>query len=241
MSAQSPVLLAVFAHPDDESYRCGGTLALLAQRGIQVQIISATRGDAGSCGEPPLCRAEELGELREQELRCACATLGIAQPIILGYSDGKLAEANEKEAVTRIYRVIRNLSPKVILTWPPDGLSGHPDHATVSYWTKLAFQNASSDKKTQIAIYHLAIPHSAAKKLNLTQLYSIPDKDISLVVDVAEVWKQKMAAIHCHRTQAIGSPILAASEEKQRVFFGYEYFTRAIDNKKGDFLQGLQT
>ena len=59
------VLLAVFAHPDDESFRCGGTLALLAQRGIQVHLLTATRGEAGSCGEPPLCLIEKLGVVRE--------------------------------------------------------------------------------------------------------------------------------------------------------------------------------
>lgn len=239
MSNQPPVLLAVFAHPDDESFRCGGTLALLARRGIQVQIITATRGEAGSCGESPLCRAEDLGDVREQELRCACAALGIAPPIILGYSDGKLAEENEKRAFARIIKEIQKLKPQVILTWPPDGLSGHPDHMTVSCWTKLAFQDIARDKKTPTAIYHLAMPRSVAAKLDLTELNSISDEEISLTVNVAEVWEQKMAAIHCHRTQAIDSPILAACEENQRVFFGKEYFTRAVENENGDFLQGL--
>lgn len=68
-------LLAVFAHPDDETFRCGGTLALLAQRGVRVQVLTATRGQAGSCGAPPLCAPEELPAVRENELRCACAAL----------------------------------------------------------------------------------------------------------------------------------------------------------------------
>jgi len=239
VSDRPPVLLAVFAHPDDESFRCGGTLALLARRGIQVHSLTATRGEAGSCGEPPVCRAEELGVVREQELRCACAALGIAPPIFLDYFDGKLAEVNEKNAVTRIIKEIQKLRPQVLLTWPSDGLSGHPDHIAVSCWTKQAYEEIVKNTEAPLALYHLAIPHSVANALSLAKLYSIPDEDISLTVDVAEVWEQKLAAIRCHRTQTGDSPILAAREEKQRLFLGKEYFTCALANEDYDFLQSL--
>lgn len=212
---------------------------MLARHGIQVQIITATRGEAGSCGEPPLCRVEELGGIREQELRCACAALGIVPPIFLDYFDGKLAEVNEKKAVARIIREIQKLKPQVLLTWPSDGLSGHPDHVIISRWTKQAYEAVSMATDTPIALYHLALPQSVAKALNLTHLHSIPDKEISLTVDVAEVWEQRMAAIRCHRTQAGDSPILAAKEEKQRLFLGKEYFTRVLANEDYDFLQEL--
>ena len=212
---------------------------MLARHGIQVQIITATRGEAGSCGEPPLCRVEELGGIREQELRCACAALGIVPPIFLDYFDGKLAEVNEKKAVARIIREIQKLKPQVLLTWPSDGLSGHPDHVIISRWTKQAYEAVSMATDTPIALYHLALPQSVAKALNLTHLHSIPDKEISLTVDVAEVWEQRMAAIRCHRTQAGDSPILAAKEEKQRLFLGKEYFTLVLANEDYDFLQEL--
>ena len=71
-------LLAVFAHPDDESFRPGGTLALLARSGVRVHLLTATRGEAGACGDPPLCTPEELaGAGGNVELRCACAALGV--------------------------------------------------------------------------------------------------------------------------------------------------------------------
>ena len=81
-------LLAIFAHPDDETFRSGGTLALLAPRGVHVQVLTATRRQAGSCGEPPLCTPAELPNIREKELGCACAALGIEPPILLNYEDG---------------------------------------------------------------------------------------------------------------------------------------------------------
>ena len=231
-----PVLLAVFAHPDDETFRCGGLLALLAGRGVQVNLLTATRGEAGSCGDPPLCKAEGLSEVREQELQCACNALGILPPSFLGYSDGKLTEVDEEEAIIRITAVARELRPQVLLTWPADGLSGHPDHKAVSRWTSLVFEEMAKDVEAPNALYHLAVPQSVANALSLTELRAIPDAEVSLSVDVMPVWKQKCTAIRCHRTQADGSPILAAPEEKQRVFFGKEHFRWACAREGNDFL-----
>lgn len=217
----------MFAHPDDESFRCGGLLALLAERDVQVNVLTATRGEAGSCGKPRLCSAEELAEVRERELQCACNVLGIMPPTFLDYSDGKLGEADEEEAIARIKAVIQELHPQILLTWPADGLSGHPDHKAVSRWTSLVFKEMAKDAEAPIALYHLAVPRSVAAELNLSDLHTIPDEEVSLTVDVMPVWKQKRTAIRCHRTQADDSPILTAPEEKQRAFFGKEHFKRA--------------
>jgi LmbE family N-acetylglucosaminyl deacetylase len=116
-------LLAIFAHPDDESFRAGGMLAILADNDVCVQVLSLTRGQAGSCGDPPVCSQEELPQIREAELKCACNTLGIQPPIIWDYEDGKLSEANENKMIQRITDLIVKLQPEVLLTWPPDGLS----------------------------------------------------------------------------------------------------------------------
>jgi LmbE family N-acetylglucosaminyl deacetylase len=229
-------VLAIFAHPDDESFRCGGTLALLARRGVRVQVLTATRGDAGSRGDPPLCRANELAAVRESELRNACAALGIEPPLFLDYLDGALANVDEKEATAQVLAIIQELRPQVLLTWPPDGLSGHPDHVAVSRWTSLAFQRAAAlGPDAPAALYHLAVPRSVAEALGLSQLHDVPDEQVSLTVDVGPVWEQKLAAIRCHRTQAGGSPILAASEEKQRLFLGREHFVRAETRAGQDF------
>jgi N-acetylglucosamine malate deacetylase 2 len=233
MSERPSVLLAVFAHPDDETFRCGGMLALLAGRGVQVYVLTATRGEAGSCGELQICTAEELAEVREQELICACNVLGIKPPIFLDYSDGKLEEVDEEKAVARIKEVIRELHPQILLTWPADGLSDHLDHKAVSRWTSRVFEEMAKDPEAPIALYHLAVPQSVATELNLSKLHAIPDEEVSLTVDVMPVWKQKCTAIRCHRTQADGSPILAAPEEKQRIFFGKEHF-RQVCSRKGD-------
>lgn len=219
-------LLAVFAHPDDESFRCGGMLALLAGRGVKVHVWTATHGEAGSCGDPPLCQPAALGAVRVAELRCACTALGIAPPIVLGYRDGALAAVAEAEAVAQLLAVIAQLRPQALLTWPPDGLSGHPDHIAVSRWTTLAFAQAAGLGPQ--ALYHLAMPRSIAERLGFAQLHTVPDADITLTVDVTPVWQAKLAAIRCYQTQQGEAPILTASPEQQQLFLGWEHFRRVV-------------
>ena len=220
----SASLLAVFAHPDDETFRCGGTLALLAQRGVRVQVLTATRGQAGSCGNPPLCVSEELPAVRENELRCACAALGIRPPILLDHQDGQLSEADPERIVSEILVVVREVRPQMILTYGPDGVSGHPDHIAIGRFATEAFRRTLD----VIALHTIAVPHSLAKTLGMTQIHSVPDHSISLTVDVSTVWNAKMSAIRCHRTQLGESPILRTSPEKQHLFLGMEYFQRIL-------------
>lgn len=97
-----PRLLAILAHPDDETFRPGGTLALLAHLRAGVQLVSATYGEAGSCGDPSLCTLEELPVVRQRELRAACVALGILPPQFLGYQDGTLNQVEAKEVIAKI-------------------------------------------------------------------------------------------------------------------------------------------
>src|SRR3989337_1444221 len=95
-------LLAVFAHPDDEAYRPGGTLALLALRGVRVQVLVATRGHDGSRGQPPLRTIDSLPVVRELDLRCACAALCLEPPRLLDYQDRHLDQADPASIIVEI-------------------------------------------------------------------------------------------------------------------------------------------
>ncbi|MDE3089563.1 MAG: PIG-L family deacetylase [Chloroflexota bacterium] len=232
----SPCLLAVFAHPDDEAFRCGGMLARLAQRGVRVQVLTVTRGEAGACGDPPLCRPEELGAVREAELHCACRALGIEPPRLLDYPDGTLRQVNEDDPVGRIMAIIHQVHPQVLLTWHSAGISGHPDHIAVSRWAMLAFERAMVlGRDAPSALYQMVIPQSVARAMGLAQLRPVPDEQVTLAVDVSPVWEKKMAAIHCHHTQMGESPILTAPLERQRLFLGMEHFMRVASCGEGDF------
>ncbi len=225
-------LLAIFAHPDDETYRAGGTLALLAQNGAQVWVLCATRGERGISELSP----ENSGKVRQTELTCACRALGIKPPRFLDYEDGTLSQVDEVQAIGQIACAIRELRPQALLTWPPDGVSGHPDHTAVSHWTDaalrlaadVAYQVEGLQPHTAVSLYHIVVPHSLAAALQMTHLHTVPDEAVTLTVDVSAVWETKMAAIHCHHSQMSHSPILEAAEARQRLFLGTEYFQRSL-------------
>jgi N-acetylglucosamine malate deacetylase 2 len=234
-------LLAVFAHPDDESFRPGGTLALLARRGVRVQVLTATRGGAGSRGNPPLCAPEELPAMRENELRCACSALGIQPPLLLDYQDGQLTEADPEGLAAQILQVVKATRPQVMLTFGADGLSGHPDHIAIGQAAAEAFRRAED----VAALYTLAVPRSLAESLGMKQIRAVSDESIALAVDVSTAWEAKMSAIRCHRTQSGESPILNAPEARQRLFLGVEHFClpaprTAADGKIFDILNWLE-
>ena len=234
-----PTLLAVFAHPDDETFRCGGTLALLAARGVRVCLLTATRGEAGSVGDPPLCLVEELAARREQELHCACRALGIELPRFLNYPDGRLAEAEPDEVVERIVRAVRELRPRLMLTFGPDGLSGHPDHVAIGRLAAEAFLRAGDPAAypehvehglaphLTTELYQVAVPRSLAERLGMRRVRAVADEEVALSVDVTPVWEAKMAAIRCHATQLDATSILKAPPERQRLFLGTETFRLA--------------
>ncbi len=152
--SRKPVLLAVLAHPDDESFGMGGTLALYASRGADVYLVCATRGEAGEADAEHLRGFASAGEMREAELRCAAGILGLKGVFFLGYRDSGMpgSEANRhpqaqinhpvEEVAGRVVKYIRELKPDVVLTFDPIGGYRHPDHIHIHRATVLAFEKA---------------------------------------------------------------------------------------------------
>jgi LmbE family N-acetylglucosaminyl deacetylase len=147
-------LLAVFAHPDDETFGAGGTLALYARRGVEVHLVCATRGEAGEA--PPDCEGyASIGEMREAELRCAADILGLAGVHFMGYRDSGMpgsplnaqprafAAAPLSETARAVARFIRRLRPQVVITFDPIGGYRHPDHIAAHKATVEAFRLAA--------------------------------------------------------------------------------------------------
>jgi LmbE family N-acetylglucosaminyl deacetylase len=216
-------LLAVFAHPDDETFRPGGTLALLARHGVEVHVLTATRGQAGSCGDPPLCTREGLPAVRERELRCACTALGVEPPRLLEYQDGQLAEVAPEEISEHILGRVAEVNPQVLLSFGSDGLSGHADHIAVGRAAGQAFARWED----LAALYTMAVPRSLAEQLEMHRIRSVPDEQIALDVDVGPAWEAKRSAMDCHESQRGSTPLMSAPEAQQQQFFGRECFVRA--------------
>lgn len=132
-------LLAVFAHPDDESMGMGGTLAKYSAEGVETHLICASRGERGWAGEPQHNPGlKRLGEIRTKELENAVNILGMKSLSFLDYIDGDVDQANHIEAVRKIVTHIRKIKPQVVITFPPDGNYGHPDHIAIGQFTNAA-------------------------------------------------------------------------------------------------------
>jgi LmbE family N-acetylglucosaminyl deacetylase len=148
------VLLVVLAHPDDESFGMGGTLAKYAAEGIDVHLLCATKGEVGDVSTDQMVGYDSVGDLRESELRCAAGFLGISQVHFLGYRDSGMAGSPDNyhlnsltsqpvnEVSTKIVLYIRKLKPGVVVTFDPIGGYRHPDHIAVHNATVLAFYQA---------------------------------------------------------------------------------------------------
>ena len=137
-------LLAVFAHPDDESMGMGGALAKYAAEGVETHLVCATRGERGWFGpEEQNPGPAALGQLREKELENAIQELGMQGLYFLDYMDGEVDRADAAEATAKIATHIRRVMPQVVVTFPPDGNYGHPDHIAVGQLTSAAVVRAA--------------------------------------------------------------------------------------------------
>lgn len=169
-------ILAVLAHPDDESFGMGGTLALYAQKAYEVHLICATLGEAGSVDDEFLQDFESISALREAELRCAAQSLGLTGLHLLGYRDSGMPGTPEnkhpsalvnhsiEEVAGKVVEYIRRIKPDIVLTFDPIGGYRHPDHIHIQKATTLAFEKADdasfypkagSSFKPQALYYHL--------------------------------------------------------------------------------------
>ncbi len=147
-------MLLAFAHPDDESFGMGGTIAYYAQRGVTISLICSTNGDVGSVDDEHLSGHDSVAALRLAELECAAGALGIQEVITFGYRDSGMMgtpdnehpeclwQADEAVVAGRIVREIRRLRPQVVVTFDPYGGYGHPDHIFMHRATTRAFHQA---------------------------------------------------------------------------------------------------
>lgn len=196
-------LLAVFAHPDDESFGMGGTLSLYAARGHRVELICATRGEAGEISDATLATPDTLPAVREIELRCAARSMGIRPPIFLGYRDSgmegtaenndprSLHQADRHVAIGKVTQLIREIQPDVVVTFEPGGGYGHPDHVAIHQITVAAVAAASDAQQYAWQIQAGLAPHRV-RKFYYTALprrffRSMAEKLMAAGVDLSQV------------------------------------------------------
>ncbi|MCC5953807.1 MAG: PIG-L family deacetylase [Acidimicrobiia bacterium] len=132
-------ILAVWAHPDDETFLAGGIMADAVANGQRVVCVAATAGERGT-DDPVEWPPERLGRVRRWEARAAMAVLGVADHRWLGLPDGHLADLDPDGPIESIAWLIDDVGPDTILTFGPDGMTFHPDHRTISTWVTEAWR-----------------------------------------------------------------------------------------------------
>ena len=175
-------VLAVFAHPDDEGFGCGGTLAMLVAPGAAVTLICATNGDVGEISDPALATPDTLAQVRQEELRRAMAVTGVDDLRFLGYRDSGMAGTADNEhpnslhqapadvVVSRLADVMRETRPNLVLTHDPSGGYGHPDHIAVCRHVTAAFRRVYNREgtgadATHMSLYYVCFPRSNFRRM----------------------------------------------------------------------------
>lgn len=217
-------LMCILAHPDDETLGVASTITKYSEEGVQVYLVTATRGEGGWTGEKQdYPGPEALGKIREAELRCAAQILGIHQVDFLDYIDGRLDSADPSEVIGKIVNRLREIRPHVVITFPPDGSYGHPDHIAICQFTTAALVCAAdSEYKDSSTMPPYRVPklYYMADNQELFDTYSGVFGDIRMVIDGVERqgvawhdwaitacidgnqhWQRVWQAVQCHTTQ----------------------------------------
>jgi LmbE family N-acetylglucosaminyl deacetylase len=223
-------LLVALAHPDDESL-ITGTMARYAARGMRVTMLCATRGEVGEIAPGSGATRETLGAVREQELRDACALVGVHDVRFLDHRDSGMegtpenedprsfARADAERVAGEIFKVIEDVRPKVVVTWDQTGGYGHPDHIAMHRHVSAAFdqKRETGSAGAPAALFYMALPIAEFVRV-MTEMrargidvgdppgdgeaaMSMPRVEANCVIDVSEEYDLKRQALRAHKTQ----------------------------------------
>jgi LmbE family N-acetylglucosaminyl deacetylase len=205
-------ILFLLAHPDDETFGPGATIAKYARGGAEVHLATATRGEAGMLGDPPVTDREHLGEVRAAELGEAAGILGVAKVHFLGFLDGQLANVPGEQLVERVVETVRRVRPHVLVGFGPEGVSRHPDHMTMCEAALAAFDRAPDPSWypghfrggggpwAPHKLYQFEVPREIFSAWNVP-LSGVPMEKLTTFIDTSEDVETKIRAFQCHRTQ----------------------------------------
>jgi LmbE family N-acetylglucosaminyl deacetylase len=255
---RAPVLMVVHAHPDDESSQTGGTLARYAAAGYRTVLVTCTDGrqgdaaggvKAGQPGHDP----HQVATERSRELDLAAAALGLHAVVKLGYPDSGVSDGGERGAaaesfslrparpmVARLVRLMQLYRPEVLVTYPPNGFSMHPDHirthdlVVAAHRHIIANDEAEGGRSPAPRLYYIALSRARLREVQTRARaalgadafvppdeMAVDDARITTVIDVAEFWPEKLRALAAHASQSDAAALLqmfgAADESVGRV------------------------
>ncbi len=220
MSTNSPHVLAMVAHPDDESFGLGAVLAWLCNRTFSVSAVVFTHGEASTLG--PDDPEGDLGTLRASELGCASGVLGLSGYKLHSYPDGRL---NESPFVELVERGAVVESGDLVIAFDDSGITGHPDHIAATEVAK-ALATARG-----AGLYLWSLPEDVADNLNArfnTSFIGRPKNELTITLDVANERELQWKAIRCHQSQSEAFDLVQARLE---LLGGFEYLIERIPVK----------
>ncbi len=227
-------LLAVFAHPEDESFGPAGTLAKYASEGVQVSLVAATRSvrpELAGVGVAPL--DDVVSHARDR--LCSCRASGIRRACFFDYAPGELSTLDPLVLEDQLVRLIREIQPQVVITFGPQGLAGDDDQRTINQLTRAAFRDAGDSTKflhhfreglgaySSQKLYYCVLPSSLVNRWGIQGLSSVPDEEITTVVDISAYGEAMRNALYCHRSQALD--FIRGLIEEQQVNWDREYYS----------------
>ena len=216
-------ILAVFAHPDDETSVAGGTIARSVQEGVEVTVVTATRGEWGTLGTGGMTIArEELPAVREAELRAVMRLYGAHPPVFLGYEDATMGEADLAPAVQQVSAEMRRLRPDVVITWGPTGMSRHQDHIAVHRAVVEAFHAYAASAPARL--FYAALPPDVARRFEAE--IEGPESEPTVRIDITRHLATKAQALRIYRSQEDAQEIAEVLEQAPS-WTASEYFHQA--------------
>jgi LmbE family N-acetylglucosaminyl deacetylase len=242
-------MMFVLAHPDDETFGPGGTIAKYARDGVRITVVTATSGQAGRTAGLA-STPEELGRVREQEARDAADVLGIAAIHFFGYMDGKLDQADEEEVEEKVVRRIREERPDVVVTFGPEGAGNeHRDHQRISRVATTAVASAADPERFKAQLIAGLMPHAVSKFYYMTG-YTNPWGEmrqaflpVTTVIDIADYLEMKIEAFRRHRSQQEWMRKLQewiAANRQQEVYHRASSVVANLPELETDLFAGLQ-
>jgi len=211
-------IACLFAHPDDDTYGVGGTLARHAHAELEITVVLATSGEGGRIADPSLASRSTLGAVREGEDLASWAALGLQPDVrFLRYPDGAVADAPREDLVATFVEVLLGTRPHVVVTFGPDGITGHEDHVAVGEAATEAFHVARSQvdggferllhnvlSQGRLDAVNEMLRARGLEPMDPSQPLvprGVPDVMVDVSVDCSAVLDRKVEALRCHRTQ----------------------------------------
>jgi N-acetyl-1-D-myo-inositol-2-amino-2-deoxy-alpha-D-glucopyranoside deacetylase len=251
LSTTGETVVAVVAHPDDESLIAGGTLALAAERGVRTGVVTLTRGENGPVAPASLPGGESLGAARERELHEAAGMLGVEWVACLRRPDGELEWGDHEEIAGELAEILAEHGATAVLTFGEEGLYWHPDHIAARSIAGLAVDRLEARSEGRVWVYEAVWPNGMPAELTAAvrerglpadlwgiepEAFGPSAQDATIVVDVREVLHRKLAALRAHRTQLGPDHLLTAlPDDLARRFLGTELWriSRPRDGGEG--------